>query len=233
MIRTFLSIDTETTGLDHHLNAIVSLSGQVGKYDTIEKTLIIDKVFHFKIRPFDGAVIEDAALSINGFTREDFETDEFLTYDRVHRKLLVMLSDYNNKFKKWDGRMFWLGYNYKFDLDFVDSLFKRCGKERLVEYTNFYPLDPFQMSSQRAFLSSDTTSIETPNLKLETLCNKEGIKLYAHNSLSDSLATLAYFAKLNGLSVQIADQLFSDDGLNILEPSVTELIEQGKIKVYK
>ena len=56
--------DLETTGLDSQKNAIHQISGKI-IIDGVEKT-----TFNFKVRPFNGALIEETALKIGGVTEE-------------------------------------------------------------------------------------------------------------------------------------------------------------------
>ena len=63
--KKILWVDTETTGTDPGKNGIIQLAGvlEINGHETTR--------FDFKIRPFADDVIEDTALAVNGFTREE------------------------------------------------------------------------------------------------------------------------------------------------------------------
>lgn len=62
------AVDVETTGLDPHKNSIVA----IGAVD-IE---VPERTFYIECRAWEGAEIEDGALKVNGFTREQIEAQE-------------------------------------------------------------------------------------------------------------------------------------------------------------
>jgi DNA polymerase III epsilon subunit-like protein len=62
------AVDVETTGLDPAQNSIVAI-GAVD-IETPERT------FYIECKAWEGSVIEDGALKVNGFTREQIEAQE-------------------------------------------------------------------------------------------------------------------------------------------------------------
>ena len=63
--KKILWVDTETTGTDPGKNGIIQLAGvlEINGHEISS--------FDLKIRPFAEDVIEDTALAVNGFTREE------------------------------------------------------------------------------------------------------------------------------------------------------------------
>ena len=121
-----LFLDLETTGLFPWKNAVVQISGEVEiDGETKEK-------FNLLAKPFGGAVIEDAALKVNGRTREEIET--FDDYESVFKQFRNMLERYVNKFNKTD-KFFMVGYNsHSFDSDFLRAFFKKNGENYYGSY---------------------------------------------------------------------------------------------------
>ena len=66
--------DLETTGLDYKTNAIHQFSGCIELDGTIIET------FNFKIRPFEGAIIEPKALETSNVTEEQIMAFDALYY---------------------------------------------------------------------------------------------------------------------------------------------------------
>lgn len=101
MIKKFF-FDLETTGLDHTVNAIHQLSGCIEIDDTVVEE------FNFKMRPWDGAIIEPKALET---CNVDLET--IMAYEpeeEVFKKFMAMVQRYVKKFDKKD-KMYMIGFN--------------------------------------------------------------------------------------------------------------------------
>ena len=121
-----LYLDLETTGLYPWKNAVVQISGEVEiDGETKEK-------FNLLVKPFDGAVIEDSALKVNGRTREELET--FTCAKEIFREFRAMLERYVNKWSKTD-KFFMVGYNsHSFDSQFLREFFKKNGEKYYGSY---------------------------------------------------------------------------------------------------
>ena len=61
-------IDLETTGLDPNENAIVQLSGMIEIDGEVKES------FDFKMQPFEGQIVTEESLVINGLTVETIKT---------------------------------------------------------------------------------------------------------------------------------------------------------------
>jgi len=115
-----LFIDTETTGTNYLIHGIHQLSG----YVEIDGKVVEE--FNFKIRPFEGAIIEEQALIVAGVTLEQImqyppEMESYFEFKN-------MLTRYVESFNKEDKFIF-IAYNAKFDVEFVNSMFLRNGNK--------------------------------------------------------------------------------------------------------
>ncbi len=104
-------VDVETSGLDAKKNALLSI-GAVD-FDNPERQ------FYGECRPWEGALISDEALAINGFTEEEIQ-------DESRKSLEAVMSE----FKEWlepikDITL--AGQNPSFDRDFVNASFVHAG----------------------------------------------------------------------------------------------------------
>ena len=105
----YLYIDVETTGLNAWQNGISQLSGIIEIDDEIKEK------FNFFVKPFPDDLIEDEALKITGFTREQLKT--FEDPIEVWKKLKTIFGKYVNPFKKGGEKFISVGYNFQFDKD--------------------------------------------------------------------------------------------------------------------
>jgi DNA polymerase-3 subunit epsilon len=159
-------LDTETGGLDPRVNPILQIAG----------ILVIDGKevdrFDFKVKPFDGQVLEDKALECNGFTREQIET--FEDPKLVADKLAVILSG-----KKW----FFCAYNAGFDEGFMREFFTRTGRR----YSDYFITPHLDIMSFAGFVLGDEIKA-MHNFKLGTVASYCGVEVdetKLHDALVD------------------------------------------------
>lgn len=110
---TFIYIDTETTGTDPEKHAVIQIAGIVvtdGK--EVER-------FNIRMKPFEGQLINAESLAVNGLLEKDiFEyPDPRLGYQELRRIFQAA------------GKCFMVGWNVRFDHDFISALFKNCGDD--------------------------------------------------------------------------------------------------------
>lgn len=175
-----LWIDTETTGLAENA-APIQISG------VIEINGEIKEEFNIYLKPFKGAVIEDAALKVHGLTLEQIES--FKETMDGYSELISIFDKYINKYDKND-KFIVAGYNVEFDLKKLRKLAQMMGDKYINSYLGNKKVDPlymipaYQMLGKLPFLEND---------KLETWCNYFKINLKAHDSLEDIKATRELF----------------------------------------
>lgn len=108
--------DLETTGLDNQKHAIHQISGKI-IIDGVEKTK-----FNFKVKPFEGALIDATALKIGGVTEE-----QIMQYPSCHQNyvsFVTLIQKYVNRFDTGD-KFHLVGYNNSsFDNQFLRSFFR-------------------------------------------------------------------------------------------------------------
>ena len=114
--KKILWVDTETTVTDPGKNGIIQLAG------VLEINGQEISGFDYKIRPFAEDVIEDTALAVNGFTRE--ELAGFMPPHDARVSFVQMLSAHVDRYDKRD-KCFFAGYNGIFDLNFLHAFFKK------------------------------------------------------------------------------------------------------------
>ena len=192
----FLWCDTETTGIDIQNSApfqiafIFVCSDVNGKIEN-EKT--------FYLNPFDiqGIEFNEDAAKIHGYSKETIES--FEPSKEVVEDIDKYLS-YCLRFNKPE-KMFFCGYNNKFDLNHIDSLFKHHGKNRFKDF--FYPqiLDVFEQVKAAGRMKR-LPYLE--NRKLTTVAKFLNINLEkAHDGMGDIQATREVAKSLTKMGVKL------------------------------
>jgi DNA polymerase-3 subunit epsilon len=158
--------DLETTGLDYKVNAIHQLSGCIELDGTIIES------FNFKIRPFEGAIIEPKALETSNVTEEQIMA--YPPAEEVFADFMRMLSRYVRKFDKKD-KMFLVGYNNAaFDNAFLREFYVRYQRD---DYFNSWfwgnTIDVMVLASEH--LTEMRVGME--NFKLMTTARALGIEI--------------------------------------------------------
>lgn len=174
-----LFIDTETGGVNPQTSALIQLSGivRIDKEDAEE--------FNFFIKPFPDSEVSEKALEVQGRMKEDFKKSEYLSEKEVYQKFKTILDKYIDKYDKTD-KFLVAGYNIRFDIEMLQSFFKRQKDNYLFSYLSSTQIDPLpcigllQLCNKLPILQ---------NNKLETWCEHFGIEFQAHDSLEDIRAT--------------------------------------------
>lgn len=108
-----LWIDVETTGLNPRKNAVASIAA-LANWHT-------EGGYYREIRPFEGAELDEKALQINGFTREQL-------FDPSRPSETQVANEFNEWVKyNFDGPPIICGQNVRFDMDFVNAMYRRTG----------------------------------------------------------------------------------------------------------
>ena len=191
--------DFETSGL--YASGNYNQDGELSINAPLELSIIYlknDKIieeFTQKIRPFDGAVIDEQALAVNGFTRE--EIFEFPSQEIAFENLLKFLDKHINRYDNND-KAIWIGHNVNFDIDFLMSWAKRNDFSFMGSYISWS-----EIVCTRHLLSTLNALGKIPNgeklksASLKSACEFFGINnSKAHTSLSDVRATGNLYYKL-------------------------------------
>ena len=172
-------IDTETTGLDAGVHALVEI-GFIIEVDGVE----VEK-FAFTLNPYSynrEIEINSKALEINGKTIEELKL--FDDSNRCFDWFMIVLGKYIDKFDKKDKYVI-KGYNVEFDIGFIKDWFLDNGYEYFGSWFSYKEVDVFALVK----VLKDQNVFETENDKLLTLCKHFDIELNAHNALDDIVAT--------------------------------------------
>lgn len=192
-----LYFDCETTGRDPIKNDIVQISG------IVEIDGIVKNTFNYKMQPADYANIEPEALAVTGYTVEEMKTWQHPQL--AFKSLLGVFNRFINKYDKND-KFTPAGYNVRFDLDFLQSFFKKNGEMYgCGSYQNWKAIDGLPLMH---FLEG-IGAISLPNYKLSTVCEHYGIAIKAHDAMSDITATRELLLLLKK---KIGDGLLAIDG---------------------
>lgn len=172
--------DVETTGLFPWKHGIVQLA-YVIEVDFEEKES--GSCF---VRPFDSDEIDPKALAVNGLTKQQLDGfPEPTTF--FSGTLLPLLAKYVDKYDKND-KFCPAGFNTQFDVDFLQSFFKKNGDKYYGSWFNYDIIDPLQ--ALRFFQPSEEWIQKLPDKKLGTVAKHFGINLdNAHEALADIQAT--------------------------------------------
>jgi DNA polymerase III epsilon subunit-like protein len=106
-----LIVDVETTGTDPHLSGLISI-GAINWDDP-------EKWFYGEARPSEGVKIEDRALEVNGFTREQLAD--------LHVDMPTMLLSFFEWVTAQGLPQILAGHNPGFDLKFIQKEVERTG----------------------------------------------------------------------------------------------------------
>ncbi len=106
-----IAVDVETSGVNPQKNAVLS----IGAVDMANP----DNRFYGECRAWEGAIIEDGALNVNGFTREQIAAQEKSECELVKEFVAWVKSIESNK-------PLMCGQNVSFDRDFIRYACERC-----------------------------------------------------------------------------------------------------------
>jgi DNA polymerase-3 subunit epsilon len=180
-----LYFDVETTGRSAYKNDIVQLSGMVEIDGEVKET------FNLLARPVNVDDIEQEALDVIGKTKEQIM--KYPDRSEMKKQFQDILGRYVNKFDKAD-KFIPVGYNVRFDLDFIHSFFKKQKDMYLGSFISWYYVDVMALANLKAFEGA----FKLENHKLGTLCDHFGIQIQAHDALSDIVATRDLLGALTG-----------------------------------
>ena len=175
--------DTETTGLNPQKNDIIQL-GYIIEIDNQ-----IREKGSINVQPFDYNNIEASALATHQISVEQMKT--FDSPQIVYSKLINILNKYINKYDRND-KFIPAGFNVKFDIEFLQNFFMKNGDKYYGSYFDYHFIDAMAI----LFLKRYAGKIHLDNYKLETASKYYGIKIQAHDALSDIEATRELIMKM-------------------------------------
>ena len=183
-----LWLDCETTGVDPVKNDIWQFAYLI-EYDGE----IVDGE-NMYIRPFDMATITEKAMIIGGTSIDKLGEIELSTQQAV-ANIKARWSKYIDKYDRND-KFVMAGYWVHFDNNFLRQTFKKGGDKYGIGSWCFSPC--IDVASFVA-VAVAKHGFRFPNYKLETVCDRLGIAIDAHDALSDIQATRTLYQALGGL----------------------------------
>jgi DNA polymerase III subunit epsilon len=179
-------IDVETTGTNSYKNDLVQLAAII-EIDGVEQ----EKV-NILSRPTNPDNIEDEALKVIGKTKE--ELMGYPEHTKSFRLFKSILGKYVDPYNRRD-KMFFIGYNARFDEDFVRSWFYKCGDSYFGSWF-FWPA--IDISNLCALIIGEGRA-DMPNFKLMTVASRLGIPTEddkAHDAMYDILITRRIYKEI-------------------------------------
>ena len=158
-----LWIDLETTGLHPVKHGIIQIAGII-ELDGEEV-----EEFSFNVKPFEGDAVSPDSIKAHGISIEKMKA--FDSPRETYIALVKLLGKYVDVYNKSD-KFFMVGYNSKFDYDFLRKWFEKNQNSYLGSYIWFPPIDVMQLA---AFHLMDRRS-KIKNFKLMTVAEAVGLK---------------------------------------------------------
>jgi DNA polymerase III alpha subunit (gram-positive type) len=178
-------LDVETTGLDVNKNEIFQICAII----TDPALAILDKI-DLKFRPFSLEYVSVEALTKTGMTLQDLAELPLSACD-AYAKFIEFLSPHCDRYNKAD-KMHFVGYNARFDSDFMREFFSKNGDQ----YFGSWFWNPPVCVMQAAAWMTMRVRGALPNFKLETLCKCAELgwdDTLAHDANYDITQTLELF----------------------------------------
>jgi len=184
-MRRILWLDTETTGLSSENHNIIQLAALV----EIDGEVIFD--FNLEVGPDLNKIdlIDPKATQAHGVTKEVL-LERKITQRELYAHFHDMLEQFINPFDIRE-KFVPAGYNVKFDLNFIRTLFYDHQDKYFGSFITSASLDV--MSYVADWSASEGIQ---RSYKLETMCEYFGISLNAHDALADIHATRELYYEL-------------------------------------
>lgn len=192
-----LWIDTETTGPNPKMHAIIQIGGIVD----IDGKVVED--FDIRLKPHTGAAIDDKALAVNGISR-----DSLMSYpdsSEGFRKFTGIMEKYINVFDKRD-KFTMYGFNVQFDESFIRELFQINASKYFGAYLWFPSIDVAGRCHE--YLCAIGQRPLMPNGKLSTMAGALGVSTpdNLHDALADIRLTRQCWLKVQELEREVSGE---------------------------
>lgn len=200
-----LFFDTETTGLNHNVNGIHQMSGYI-----VIDNIIVDS-FDIKFRPFDGCLCEDGAFEVTGLTEEEVMNREVSEQDALNQ-LLSIFDKHVNKYDRND-KMFVIGYNINFDINFINEFFRRNNNTFLYSYIFTNPIDVMSLAGHKLMSLRPTM----PNFKQGTVAKTLCIQMdedKLHDALYDVWVCVRIYNLITNTKIKFQDEISTDNQMD-------------------
>lgn len=184
-MKKILWLDTETTGLTEK-HGLVQVAG------IIDIDGVVKEEFDIKCAPFPNDAIDEGALKGQGRTITDVMA--FPDPRKSFQHFEAVLGKYVDKFNREDKYII-AGHNVRFDIDMLQSWYKKNGSTYLGSYLNFKRVFDTMIVFQALQIVGEFEFPESN--QLTTVANFLGVELdKAHDALNDIRATREVGLKL-------------------------------------
>jgi DNA polymerase III subunit epsilon len=181
MLKEFY-LDCETTGLDPKINGIWQIAGMIVVGNQVEP-------FSLMMRPFESDRITPEALEVSKMTEEEMRA---LPKPRtIYAKLIDLMGRHVDKFDKSEKFIF-LGYNARFDSQFLREWFIKCGDKY---FGSWFYTPPVDIMATAAFYLADRRH-ELENFKLGTVVKYLGLEIDRSGEFHDADIDVLYTYEL-------------------------------------
>lgn len=172
-----IAVDVETSGTDPRIHSILS----IGAVDMSNP----DNRFYGECRAWDGAVIEQEALNVNGFTVAQIEAQELSECELTKNFIDWVKTIESNK-------PIMCGQNVSFDRDFLSQAAKRCGNSSPFNYR------VVDVHSVAWFYISMNEGQPPKNLSLNTIMTMVGAgrEPDPHNALTGAMCSAECISRI-------------------------------------
>lgn len=157
-------IDVETSGLNPLHHGILEIAIIIDIDNNVMNT------YSSKVGLNRGDEVNQAALEANGLTEEDIKT--FPPAGKVLNEIIEVFQEHVDPYNKLDKYHF-LGYNAKFDADFLRNFFYKCGDKYYGSWFWVPPVDVMSLAAERVGDERKKLS----NFKLETVARHFGLPI--------------------------------------------------------
>ncbi|GKW24275.1 ribonuclease T [Pectobacterium polonicum] len=176
-------IDVETAGFNAKTDALLEVAAVTLKMDR-DGWLQPDETLHFHVEPFEGAILEPAALAFNGIDPTNPLRGAVSEYDALHEIFKVVRKGIKDQ---GCNRAIIVAHNATFDHSFMAAAADRCSLKR----NPFHPFATFDTAALSGLVLGQTV--------LAKACITAGIAFdssQAHSALYDTNQTALLFCEL-------------------------------------
>ncbi|MCW2474139.1 MULTISPECIES: ribonuclease T [unclassified Symbiopectobacterium] len=176
-------IDVETAGFNAKTDALLEIAAITMKMDE-DGWLQPDETLHFHVAPFEGALLDPAALAFTGIDPHNPLRGAVSEYDALHEIFKMVRKGIKDR---GCNRGIIVAHNANFDHSFLMAAAERCGLKR----NPFHPFATFDTAALSGLVLGQTV--------LAKACMTAGIAFdsaQAHSALYDTQQTTALFCEL-------------------------------------
>ncbi len=176
-------IDVETAGFNAKTDALLEIAAITMKMDE-DGWLQPDETLHFHVAPFEGALLDPAALAFTGIDPHNPLRGAVSEYEALHEIFKMVRKGIKDR---GCNRGIIVAHNANFDHGFLMAAAERCGLKR----NPFHPFATFDTAALSGLVLGQTV--------LAKACMTAGIPFdsaQAHSALYDTQQTTALFCEL-------------------------------------